>query len=125
MTERKAEEFCRIMLKSKRLQELGFDELWGYLLLMGDIEWDAIMSEILTNRTRDMNVHEFTIPKLSYKEIHIMFDLIWLNNECGLHNSYWSRIIWMAKGGKLIKAFPVNSIMEQFERGERRAPRHG
>ena len=121
LTERKAEEFCRIMQMPKKVKGLNNGNLWLYLKDMSDVEWDSIMRKILVNRSRDPNVGKFTLPKLDMKEVHLCFDLIWGNNECGIHNSYWSRIIWMCKGGKLIKAFPPNAIMEKFERGERRA----
>lgn len=128
MPERKAEEFVRLMMKHRNLRDLDmangydFEIAFNHLADMSDLEWDGIMRKILVNRSRDPNIGAFSLPELD-RELRIaMFELIMDNHVCGIHNSYWSRIIWMVKGDRLVKAFPPNAKMEQFERGERRAP---
>lgn len=91
---------------------------------MSDVEFDGYLSIVLTNRARDPNVGKFTLPEFNRHELFCVFELIFINDSCGIHNSYWSRIIWMVKGGPLVKAFPVNAKLEEFERGERKVQAH-
>ena len=118
-TQLKGEAFLAyIRLKCKPGKEIE------YIEGMGNIRFDGILSRVLTDRTRDPNISKFKLPTLARPKMLTLFELILENNECGLHNSYWSRIIWMVKGGRLGKAFPSNSKMDEFERGQRRASAH-
>ena len=114
----KAQEFLdkiANIVKTHNMNDIG-----EYIYDMKDVEWDDILATIAVNRVRDTNVGKFNLPKYSESEKRALTDCIWTNNECGLHNSYWSRMWWMVKGGKLIKMFPPNSVFEMFERGERK-----
>lgn len=117
--ESKAIEFVRLVRSKHRLPTA--QDFYELLCKLPDTEWDRIMDVILTNRKRDLNVGAFHVPVYTKAQKTALTDFIWVNNTCGLHNSYWSRMWWMAKGGKFIKVFPVNSIMLAFERGERTA----
>ena len=120
----KAQEFLEYIKEHSKQSPFMTDEsqmIYRYIWLMKDVEWDDILATIAVNRTRDTNVGKFNLPKYNETERRALTDFIWLNNECGLHNSYWSRMWWMVKGGKLIKMFPPNSVLEAFERGERKS----
>ena len=114
----KAQEFLdkiANIVKTHNMNDIG-----EYIYDMKDVEWDDILATIAVNRIRDTNVGKFKLPEYNDSERRALTDFIWSNNECGLHNSYWSRMWWMVKGGKLIKMFPPNSVFEMFERGERK-----
>lgn len=112
----KAQEFFAIVAEKAVNKNMSFVE---YLTEMPDVQWDIIMADIATNRLRDPNVGKFTIPKYNDFERLALTEFTWLNDKCGIHNSYWSRMWWMAKGGPLVKSFPPNAIMLEFEK------RHG
>jgi len=119
---RKAELFiAAIFKKMGKKHPKDAERFFHVFSAMSDIRFDMIMSELFVNRASDPNIGRFKLPKYSDLERLMLTELIWVNNECGLHNSYWSRMWWMVKGGKLIKSFPPNSILEASERGERKA----
>ncbi len=118
-TNTKAREFIDMIAKS--IGTYDAELVCRHIAHMPDVKWDDLLATIAVNRTRDLNVGKFTIPKYNDLERLALTDFIWTNNTCGLHNSYWSRMWWMSKGGKLIKTFPPNSMLEEFERGKRRA----
>ena len=117
----KAREFLDIIA-----DRVGQDPLaiCGYLAHMPDTDWDILLATIATNRTRDLNIGKFKLPAYSDFQRLALTEFIWINDTCGLHNSYWSRMWWMVKGGKLIKMFPPNAVLEAFERGERKVDFH-
>jgi len=119
----KAQEFLEYVLKKINVTYTSEDytKIWGYINHMSNFEWDDISATIAVNRLRDPNVGKFKLPVYSDPERFALTEFIWLNDRCGLHNSYWSRMWWMVKGGKLTKMFPPNSMLEEFERGERKA----
>ena len=110
----KGEELIAIIAKDLKVP--SYDNIVIKILSMSDVKFDGYLSRVLTNRARDPNVGKFRLPELNRLELWYLFELILDNNSCGVHNSYWSRIIWMIKGGPLVKAFPPNSKMIEFEK---------
>ncbi len=122
--ESKAKEFIDLIVnRYKLVAEAGINflanELYFAIKGMPDTDWREIMNTIETNRKRDKNIGMFEVPKYTRIQRLNLMDFIWDNDVCGLHNSYWSRMWWMAKGGPLIKVFPVNAILIEFEEGKR------
>jgi len=116
----KAKEFLQLISKNINT-DAGFsykvEEIYHYINRMSNVEWDNLMATIATNRRR--NVGKSNLPVYGLHEKLAITELIWDNDICGLHNSYWSRMWWMAKGGLLVKMFPPNSVLEDFECGQR------
>ena len=108
------------MTSPRDMQGLSSDKYWDYLVLMDDVEWDTIMSEIRVGDLRLSNRNLYKLPTLTRKDVMLLFEMILENDICGWHNSYWSRVIWMNKGGPLVKPYPINSKMVEFEKGERK-----
>ena len=119
----KAQEFMSHVMKHLQSYTVGDegDLAYNYIVKMTDFEWDDISATIAVNRLRDTNISKFKLPVYSDMERLALTEFIWVNDICGLHNSYWSRMWWMVKGGKLIKMFPPNSMLAEVERGERKA----
>ena len=119
MTETKAQEFIKLMRKRYHMPDA--QDFYERFANLSDSDWREIMDVILTNRLKDENMDAFKMPSYDKIERDILMYMIWSNDKCGLHNSYYSRMWWMAKGGPLIKSFPVNALLQEFEAGKRKA----
>ena len=91
----------------------------GYLAQIPDHEFQTVIGEQRHDQARS-KLHDRKAPNLSRDERITLMELLFHNNTCGLHTSYWSRTWWTVKGGKFSQIFPTNAKLDAFERGERK-----
>ncbi len=92
----------------------------NYLGVIDDHAVQTIIGEMRHDKKRS-KLNASRSPKLTRDERITLMELLFENNICGLHISYWSRTWWLIKGGKFSQLFPNNAKLDEFERGERKA----
>jgi len=90
-----------------------------YLDVIPDHALQTIIGEMRHDKKRS-KLNDYKMPKLTRDERIILMELLFENNVCGTHISYYSRIWWLVKGGKFSQLFPINAKLAEFERGERK-----
>ena len=103
-------------MKQNRCDGVSIED---YLGVIPDHALQTIIGEMRHDKKRS-KLNDHKMPKLTRDERIILMELLFENNVCGTHISYYSRIWWLVKGGKFSQLFPINAKLAEFERGERK-----
>ena len=104
-------------MKQNRCDGVSIED---YLGVIPDHALQTIIGEMRHDKIRS-KLNDCRFPKLTRDERITLMELLFENNVCGLHVSYWSRTWWLIKGGRFSQLFPNNAKLDEFERGERKA----